>query len=452
MSRKPDRWMKPQERVVVAPVQVHTLVLHRNPDFEVLFMAWLIVTHPRLRSFFNLVAVTKLKFKFIASGPLKAEDWPDETELSAPSLEKQGYLFLDCGGGGAMLDQHGAAPNKGRKFDVVASVNMLAGKTDLFDTDPFFLPFVRVVSANDRTGKSVTAMQIFNKKSATPNVPRDIRTMVGAMNDVYPENPEAVRELFALAMDGLEHLLGELVMGHDEQVGTALDPASIDLRGMNFLTVDNAVRGLELCLRSRFERLPDHANVDEAIADVVGRFTRNVERGWALHEEAWKQAKADGKQTMRLRIKPNGWKDQITVVIGHSDSRYFPAVARRTKADLIVQFYSDGRFVIARRGDKLSLDVVASHLRKADCVKRKGIMADTAKLAERNTTSYVEVDGAQIPQFFHAGFAFGNCFTSNPTGLAISALTEAEVVGMVKAALEGRTVASAWMALASKRK
>lgn len=479
-----------QDSVPVAPVNVapapvveikksktHTLVLHRNPDFEALFMAWLVVTHPRLRSFFNLIELTKLKFKFIPSGPLHAEDWTGEAAVNAPALEKKGYLFLDCGGGGAMLDQHGAAPNVGQKRDVVASVNLLAGQVDLFATDPLYLSFVRVVSENDRSGESVTVKQIFDKTSATPNVPRDVRTMVGALNELYPEDPEQVRQLFFLAMDGLDYLLGEWVMSWEEATDSKLDFATIDLREMNFLTVDNAAVGLEHCLDSRFDQVPEDQR-EAAIHDIVERFWRGVTKGWQLREESWQQAARDFAGAARYELVPKGWREKVLVVSGASDSKLFAPFARHAirkanhsaqkenkkakrrvkdvfNAHLVVQFYGDGRFLISRSTDAISLDRIASYLRRADCVKRRGSMSrimvgeenrgiSPDSLAERNTTSYVEAKGEENPQFYYPGFAFGNRFATNPTGLAVSALTVEEVLEAVKAALEERPLATIW--------
>ena len=83
----------------------HTLVLHLRPDLEVLVMGGIIFDKPEVRKALNVIDEPALKF--IPAGPLRETDWSGirAEDLNAQHLEKQGFLFMDCGGG--ILDQHG---------------------------------------------------------------------------------------------------------------------------------------------------------------------------------------------------------------------------------------------------------------------------------------------------------------------------------------------------------
>lgn len=418
-------------------MKIHTIVTHRSKDTEVLFMGWLAVTHPGLRRILKLAET--VVFKEISSGPLRAEDWPGvcADELNAVALEKKGYIFFDCSGGGADFDQHGAAENRGQPFDVVASIDMLCGKTGVLETDPLFVPFVRVISVNDRTGESVTVKQVFDRAGKTPHVARDIRTMVGALNELLPTSPELVRNIFFEAMDGLEYYLGELVLGWEEVVGQELDFDAIDLRAMNFLTVDNAAIGIEH--RSIDEDSDDAEDVCQSRAKAkAANFLDRLNDAYDLREREWRTTKKVVDKSLRVKVAVRGLEKPITILVGTSASRTFAPQARRAQADIIIQWWDEGRFSVSRRGDALDLDRVAGYLRLADAEQRGGEIADEAEIWSRDTTSSVLMFDEEIPQFFYTGsggYCFGNYFFTNPDGLAPTVLTPEEVLQVVIAAL-----------------
>lgn len=408
---------------------VHTLVLHKAPDLEVLFMAWLIVVYMYLRE--KLGVTEEPQFKFISSGPLRKEDWRGEAELSARALERKGFLFLDCGGGGGRLDQHGHKDNRGRGQAVVASIDLMAKEVGVCEAGPGLKLFVRLVSASDRTGESLCPIMVVDKGSEFPHVPRDIRNMVVALNERYPDQPEIVQETFFQAMDGLHYLLNRFLDARAdlEDMDVEKIEDNLDLREMYFMTVDNAIEGMGQKGEDLFE---------------IELFWKTVKAAWQQREEAWQEAAREVRKARSLRIPYRHKKGVrgIKLLWGYSGSKYFSVAARRKQADVVIQIYPDGRFMISRRGSDISFDRIARFLRLADAKKRRGRMVGLRNPAARGTTSHVEVEGQRISQFYYpqGGFAFGNRFATNPDGLAVSPLTEDNLVRMIIMALAGESL------------
>lgn len=412
---------------------VHTIVTHRSPDLEALMMLNIIARNEGLRR--RLGIVEKPKFKYVRAGLPRAEDWHGEP-ANVRELMERGYLFVDCLGG--PFDQHTAEENRGKEYDELASIDLLVRQTVLLSREPYLEPFVRLISQNDRRGESVVPKTVLDKASKCPHTPRDLRSMVVALNALYPEEPERVRELFFLAMDGLIHLFVELCTASFDATGQAVDETQIDLKGCYFLTVDLAAIGIERCLLSRFEHLPADVRAN-VVADNLARFWRAVEGAWGLAENEWKVAMDDYK---RAKIRRAGG---LRVALGFSSSPHFPVVARCKGANVTIQIYPDGRFLIGRQGDQINLDRVAGYLRLADAMKRGGWVREPKVLTERDTTSIVVVRGERILQFYYpnAGFGFGNRFRTNPDGLAVSPLTPVEIGNIVLAGLMGDSLEEA---------
>lgn len=418
---------------------VHTLVLHSAADLEARFMRYLIETDVDVREQFGIKET--VRSKYIPAGLLRREDWPGESNLSARALEENGYLFLDCGGSDAPLDQHTHEVNRGLPVDVMASIDLLFETTDL--ASGYLAPFVRVISKNDRDGESVTASLVIDRRSIYPNTPRDLRNLVVALNELYPDDPERVQRIFVWAMDGLEWLFLERIRKAQAE-GGIVNFNEIDLRKENFLTVDNAAVGLERCLVDRYsERSEEDRERD--VRKVLKLFWAEINKAWEKREREWHTAENCFKAVGWVRVTLDGSEAKINLVFGESKSRYFSPVVRRGRVDIAIQFYGEGWFMVSRRGDAINLDQVASYLRRADAVKRQGWIVDPLALTKRNSTSQVRLgDGTVIDQFFFPGFCIGNSFFSNLGGLAPTALTRDEVVAAVTAALEGCPLASIW--------
>lgn len=275
-------------------------------------MVWLVATFERLREWLGVA--DDFAVRFIPSGTLRTQDWLREIKhlgndpttvlrfrdlgrlVSAADLQDQGYLFLDCGRGGP-FDQHVAEANRGKRQDEVASVDLLVQMSGLSGLETSVIPFVKVISENDRTGASICVQPLFDKAGATPHVPRDLRTMVNTLNELHPDQPEVVMEMFFMAMSGLEYLFLALESAWRD-CGAFMPVADIDLRKMNFLTVDNAVVGLPGYLAT----LESYHGQSVLIAAKIAWFWERVKAAWVQREKDWQQAVRDFEEAERVRV------------------------------------------------------------------------------------------------------------------------------------------------------
>ncbi|TAK05034.1 hypothetical protein EPO33_03505 [Patescibacteria group bacterium] len=157
--RKDVEWMVEQRAGFYRPVkQIGVLHPHTNIDVEAACMAWLLVRKPELRSRFNIAP--DVHIECVKSGELTAEAAPASLQsvpkpfLTARHLEDHGHLFVDCGGGGGLLDQHGREENKGR--NTVSSLHLLI--TSVIEYIPALIhlvPLFEMVINNDLTGERV---------------------------------------------------------------------------------------------------------------------------------------------------------------------------------------------------------------------------------------------------------------------------------------------------------
>ncbi|KKR04872.1 MAG: hypothetical protein UT32_C0025G0006 [Parcubacteria group bacterium GW2011_GWC2_39_14] len=424
----------------------HTVVTHRPPDLDAL--GTMVVTDdPAVKVAIGIVE--NPAFKFIPSGELRAEDWPGEPVLTKEALGAKGYLFVDVVGG--QYDHHNrkAAAANPRK----ASILLLAEAAGVLEDRSGLASFVQVVSDQDCYAISVCSHMMVDPKSDTPHVPRDLKTLVAALNDRYPDDPETVRRIFFQCVEGLQCLFNKIDDGECDDIRILYDEdGNVDLRSMNFLTVDNAARGLQLLLENR------HGDSDQ-VDQEIDSFWETVTDAWQGRETEWREAEDAVRDAAIYKLVYRRPIDEVedgdvVLLVGHSDSKCFGTAARRgvtakspingqpftKRGDIALQFFSDGRFIITMMNGAVSLNRVVAYLRVCD-LKKRHQDAEIKNLRHLDSvgTSKVELpDGSVVDQFYYPKerSSFGNRFNSNPKGHAVSVLTEEEVLFALRGALE----------------
>lgn len=408
---------------------VHTIVLHGFPDLEALLMLWLIYRFERVRTHLGLVP-GMFTYKFIPSGPLRTDDWkaelPAGTPIAARTIEKLGYLFVDCGGGGALLDQHGLAENQ--NHNIVASIDLLVEVTRLPDTEPYLQALVELVSLHDRTGISVTAASC--RARPTPHTSRDLHMLILGLNLCF--GALQVVRITMLAFDGLLAALLEVAQAIVEAGG---DDRAMRIREMNLLSLDSILHGLSL-------HATEHPEVD------VAKFRAEAERALQATEGEWHCAVRDLERTGQKRVfnavvtkrDASGTMEpeQITMIVGTSDSQRFGALCRSRGANLVIQFASEaGKFVVSTKGG-IDLTTVAAALRAAEMVCRGAIPMDPIDSIDRPGQFRIKNGGEVIWTVYFPEFrtAVGTNFRTNPY-LSPSTLSRDEIVTVVTRAFDG---------------
>jgi len=434
----------------------HTLVAHLCPDLEVLFMIHLIRSDERVRDRLGLDGQPALKF--IPAGPLSACDWTGVTAgLSVEELEKLGYLFLDCGGG--VLDQH----NKQSLLkNSMSSLDLLVHYADIDEGRPEIMPIVEVISQNDLSGQDIVRDNTY-RQSRTPHTPRHLRNVVLGWNLLYRDQPEKVVALADMAFRGIEQSLmravgEELCMEkrHGDD-GSLLTGALEQIDCRQLFLADAIVNGvftdIVVC---------GDAGLDTAEAEKgVCRFRDEVEAALDAMEAEWELGVQDYlKRTKIVRTAYGKEVDgaavyrEIAVAYGFSESTRFGPVTRfgnesqgrrgrpyqqcaeRPKADVTIQLYGNGRFLISTKG--IELGEVASAIRRADLM-RKGVAlgdAQASKLSDTGHLTFTSRVGEQVQALYLAEYrtAFGNAFRANPRAAA-TALEDEEIVTLTLKAL-----------------
>ena len=434
----------------------HTLVAHLCPDLEVLFMIHLIRNDERVRDQLGLDGQPALKF--IPAGPLSASDWTDvKVGLTVEELEKVGYLFLDCGGG--VLDQHG---KQSLLQNSMSSLDLLVHYAGIDESRPEIMPIVKVISQNDLSGQDIVKDETY-RRSRTPHTPRHLRNVVLGWNLMHRGEPAKVVGLADQAFRGVEQLLvtaisdemcqenrraedGDLLQGALEQ---------IDCRQM-FLAdvIDVGVYADIMCAKA--------AGSDAKEAETKAlKFREEVEAGLDAMEREWDLGVQDYvKRTKVVRtaygreVEGATVYREIAVAFGFSDSTRFGPVTRfgnqssgrrgrpyqqcaeRSKADVTIQFYGDGRFLISTKG--IDLGEVASAIRRADLM-RKGVVLDdvqASKLSDTGHLTFTNRAGEEVQALYLAEYrtAFGNAFRANPRAAA-TLLDNEEIVTLALKAL-----------------
>ncbi|MFA6603306.1 MAG: hypothetical protein WCT10_00520 [Patescibacteria group bacterium] len=422
----------------------HTLVAHLSPDLEVLFMIHLIRSDERVRERLDVEDCPALKF--IPAGPLSADDWSKtEMDLTVEELEARGYLFLDCGGG--LLDQHG---KQSLLRNSMSSLDLLVHYAEIDKNRPELLPIVSVISQNDLSGQDIVRDQKY-RQSQTPHTPRHLRNVVLGWNLMYFGYPEYVVALANTAFCSIGRLLVEKHLNGDRDIPMA------EVRQL-FLA-DEIVHGAFSDLA-----FGEAGGFDTSAAEKESvEFREEVEAGLDAMEKEWDLGARDYlKRTKIVRTAYSKEVEgatvcrQIAIVYGSSDSSRFGAVTRfgnesqghrgrpyrqigeRPKADVTIQFYGPGRFLVSTKG--IELGKVAAAIRRLDLV-RKGVKLDEAQQDQLGNTGHLmftNSQNAEVQAMYLAEYrtAFGNAFRANPRAAAV-ALTEDEIVDLTIKALSG---------------
>jgi hypothetical protein len=399
--------------------------MHLCPDIESLFMSYLLCRVPGARTLAGLVDGA-LNFKFVPSGPLRKEDWPKENDPAAAGLEKKGFLFIDCGGGGTRFDQHGrAADGTGRQK---SSIDLLA--ESLGDAVPAHLkPLIQLISDNDVSGTDITR-DTGMRKSATPHTPRTLRNIILGWNIVYRGewlNVVALSHALFLTMD-------KMAEGLNDQ-GKANE----------LFLADRILAGLAKSCPER---------VRKELGFEVEQALQAMEKEWLKAEDCyWSKDTMLAAATYCYLREGYPVGKEIIVIDGVSDSRMFGKVCRRgndfsrgqkpndskpvrAKADVVIQWYDERHFVVST--NKVLLHQVVADLRRADFEKKGAVLAedDLTKLGEPGNLAVRDGSGNTVHGFYLADYltACGNRFETNPTAPA-TALTRMEVHGIVLKAL-----------------
>lgn len=411
--------------------------MHLRPDLEVLIMAALIFDKLEVRKALDLVDEPVLKF--IPAGPLRQEDWQKivADDLRAEHLEQEGYLFMDCGGG--FLDQHGKLSElDGFGQNQLASIDLLVHASDLFSFADHLAPVVKIISDNDLYGTEIVKDGGLGipAQSSSPNTARHLRNIVIGWNMLLPENPGKVLELTMLAFKAIE---GMVVGAIEQKVakGCPRDEAICTLNVRKFFMKKRICEQVQ-------QMAPD--------GDLGSWFEGWAQRALDRLEEEWLTALEDywaRGEVMRLAIvqvtEGQRYGSDAVLAIGHSDSSRFGQVTRlggyapphvpdqgyRDKADVTVQLYGAGKFLVSSR-NRIKLHQVAALLRQADLGKR-GIREENLALLQKPGHVFVKgTDGNTTQTIFFAEYetAVGNAFRSNPDAQP-TMLTDEEIRDLV---------------------
>jgi len=400
---------------------IHTLVGHWRPDLELLFIFWLIRNFKVVRKAMNVRK--DAREYYIPSGPLRSRDWGELRgairELNAETVEGQGYLFIDCGGGGSRFDQHGRENRDDETsialvcayLDTVASIDgpLNADERDeLKAVIDVLQAFIQVVSDNDATGLDTAVKDEKAATSSTPHTQRTLRNFVLGLNVLYPLEPRKVSSLVYMAFDGIYDSLRK-----------------------NPSDEETDMRRLMLCE----EFLPAVEGFFGAASGDASRFRFYAEKAYRAYEDEWEIGLRDyndpDKTVHRTISHPRFWTwlPELHVCLIKSASTRASQVARfapgdQPKADLILQWTRDGHFMLTTRGKVELPAVLVAELRKADLFARgwRGLLTQEhyEQLAEsgRHTIVVKDEKGVDqtVPVLFWTDYrkACGNEFRSNP--------------------------------------
>jgi hypothetical protein len=415
----------------------HTLVLHLSPDIEVLFMTHLIRGYEAVRD--RLSVIDSPRLKFIPAGPLRKEDWPGESDLSATALEEKGYLFLDCGKGS--LDQHGRPENEARNS--ISSLDLLVHAVDLDEIAPHLMPIVALISRNDLNGQDIAPKRNW-KGTATPHTPRHLRNMILGWNLLHRDRPAEVVRMADAAFGCITRLVDKAVVDGTE---------GVDVRE-HFL-FEEMLKGT----MAHFRTVMGLSAPEQELFAACEGFRKDGERALRALEDDWNRGVRDywhgstrvRKITVAKRTEQGVAYEHLTMAVGRSPSTRFGAVTRlgndryrpahpgkapRAKADVTVQFYDQGSFVISTKG--LRIERVAQAIRETD-LRRRGVSlteADAASLSKPGHLRFTDAFGREQEALYLAEYrtAFGNGFRANPFA-AKTPLKDEEIVELIVKAL-----------------
>ncbi|OIO52667.1 hypothetical protein COY93_00775 [Candidatus Uhrbacteria bacterium CG_4_10_14_0_8_um_filter_58_22] len=172
MRGKDSKGRRAEELAIVRMVALHT-----RPDIEagliyVILTALLALSKSRFR--FELDRTGRVPVRFISSGPLRAEDWPEikSGELTPERVLREAKaLSVDCGDG--PLDQHVVNGD-------VSSIRLVLDHLGWSENGEFgFLePLVDLIDRHDRTAEDVTAVAERVEARENGTVSRTLRSYV----------------------------------------------------------------------------------------------------------------------------------------------------------------------------------------------------------------------------------------------------------------------------------
>jgi hypothetical protein len=417
------------------PTSFHTLVIHMKPDLENTLVVFLLTTFSVLAR--RLGVIDDPTVKFIPAGPLRSEDWSDQPDTSVAALERQGYMFIDCGGGSH--DHHRRWPDKTSNEE--SSLDLVLKLTGADQALRHLMPVFRLVSDNDLTGRQIVQDR-GRDQSATPHTARHLRNVILGWNKIHADDPQAVVDLAGLAYGGL------VALAEAEFRSGEADHSRLFL-------ADNICRGVRLYC----DQLVEDEEMDPGEAqDISTDFRQSVKSALGVLEDDWHQGEQDywSPKTTVLRLqrqiptRRGPVKKPCCLVVGVSDALRYSAVTRRgnrgqnaahpdrerrPKADITIQFQTNGRWVMSSR--HIKLDKVAAAIRRAD-LERKGVdtsLVDPEALRQVGHLAFPNRAGETVQALLLAyDKAFGNGFRANPFGVEC-ALKPEEIVNLTVEAL-----------------
>lgn len=414
-------WMVDQHAAFKRPGKpVRVIHPHTNIDVEAACMAWLLVRKPELRSRFNIAP--DVHIECVKSGQLSEETAPASLEnmprsfLAAKHLEGFGHLFIDCGGGGGLLDQHGRVENKGR--NTVSSLHLLiTGCLDYIPALVHLVPLFEMVIDNDLTGERVA--QGYN-----------LREFLNGLIELGLSSEEILDYLF-VAFDAAEAFLlakqdeieaddataidrfrevRKQVLSMETILGNLHAPTDADLQAeaaaeVGYLAKEAARSGMPVIAEEQDQLLAiSLQNARERGSRITAfheRFRAIVEESKAARAAAWEQANVDweqaevrqlnngrpiifAKQEMSIPGRPfHGFQGKVDLVIGESNSTSFGPCCRYRHGKKM-------RTTLARdlMGRTVSFDIArkAAHLYAPGLVSLQ--LRDVTRVTDGPITSY----------------------------------------------------------------
>ena len=286
--------------------------------------------------------------------------------------------------------------------------------------------------------------------------------MILGWNMIHPENPEKVFALASVAFGSIEQNVRALYDNDDAQ--------ELDVRKL--FRLEEILVGTEAHFAAAMPGASDGKIKHEArtFAAQAEKSLREMERQWHAATGDYWSATTDGKTIKMLPQVEGKQYRTIAVLSGRSESQRFGAVARRgnteqvcwrkiagsmrrerevvaprpdqarlerPKADVVIQMYGRGKFVISSTNG-IRLDRVAMALREADLRRQDVDITNEVKaqLASPGNFVYRSRTGAYVHAIYFTNYrgAVGNCFRANPYSPA-SVLREQEIRDLVVAVL-----------------
>ncbi|MEK7073384.1 MAG: hypothetical protein AAB974_03025 [Patescibacteria group bacterium] len=360
------KWMVDEHAGFKRPVRPVTVIHpHTNIDAEAACMTWLLVRKPELRSRFNIAP--DVHVECVKSGELteeaatpSLEDMP-KAFLTSKHLEEYGHLFVDCGGGGGRLDQHGRVENKGR--NTVSSLHLLiTGALDHIPSLVHLVPLFEQVIDNDLTGERIA--QGYNLREflnglielglSSEEILDYLFVAFDAAEAFLLAKQEEIEEDDATAIDRFREVRKQ-VLSMETILGNLRVPTDADLQQeadaeVRYLLKEAERSGMPMPADEREQLLAVSLQNGRERAQHIGvfhdRFRAVEQEAKAARQAAWEQANTDwgqaevrllnggnafvfSKQEMSIPGRPfHGYEGRVGLVIGESGTASFGPCCR----------------------------------------------------------------------------------------------------------------------------